>query len=700
MTGALLALSCTVALLLGEPARALAAGPCSGGNVMYVAAHEDDTLLFQSPQLLEDVKANKCVRTVFTTAGDAGKLGEGGKYWKGREVGAEAAYAEMAGVADTWTTSEPTVEGHKLRVRTLNEQTGVTIVYLRLPDGGPDGKGFPLPEGGPSLTKLWRGGHAEMPAITEIEAVDGSTKYTYEGLVKTLSSLIGSFAPSEIDTQNYSVPALVGLDHSDHIVTGKFTQVAQLAYSPAHLLRAYQGYENFVSGKSEMPANVTGTLLDDKEDAFFAYTPHDEACGTDEDCSAAPYPEWLEREYVAATESTPGANAGTDQSVASGASAQLDGSGSFDPGKGALTYAWAQTSGPAVVLNDATAQKPTFTAPTGPATLKFSLKVDSGPRESLPDSVTITVEKPTSAPNFTSVDSTEFTTGAFGSFTVTTSGEPTPTVTQTSGKVPPGMTLVGQSGGSALLSGTPEPSAAPPGGSEKYEIGLKAQNSVSSKLQTLTVTVKNPGTAPKFSSGTTASFTTGVAGLFVVTTSGAPAAAITKTAGSLPPGLSLVDNGNGTATISGTPSAAAANSGTSQPYPITLKAKNSVGEISQELTLTVTSPSAPSANNGGGENPPPKENIVVKLSKAKVKLVVGKKSKHLVKVIAPGKSAVKCRGQLPKGARCKVTAQRDVLIESSKSVKAAGTYHLVIDFSWQQGASQRPLTVVFKRSGR
>ena len=698
VVGAMLALSCAGALLLAEAPRALAAGPCVG-KVMYVAAHQDDTLLFQSPQLLEDVKANKCVQTVFTTAGDAGKLGEGGKYWKGREAGAEAAYAEMAGVADTWTTSEPTVEGHKLRVRTLNEQTGVTIAYLRLPDGGPDGKGFPLPGGGPSLTKLWRSGHAEMPAISEIEAVDSSTKYTYEGLVKTLRALIESFAPLEIETQNYSVPALVGLDHSDHIVTGKFTQVAQLSYGAAHLLRGYQGYENFVKEKSEMAANVTGALLDEKEDAFFAYTPHDEACGTDEDCEAAPYPEWLERQYVAATESTPGANAGTDQSVPSGASVELDGSGSFDPGGGGLTYAWTQTSGPAVVLSGATAQKPTFTAPTGPATLKFSLKVDSGPRESLPDSITITVEKPTSAPNFTSVDSTEFTTGVFGEFTVTTSGEPTPTVTQTSGKVPPGMTLVGQPGGSALLSGTPEPSAAPPGGSEKYEIGLKAQNSVNSKLQTLTVTVKNPGTAPKFSSGPTASFTTGAAGLFVVTTSGAPAAAITKIAGSLPPGLSLTDNGNGTATISGTPTAAAANPGASQLYPLTLKAKNSVGEVSQELTLTVTSPPAPPPNNGG-ENPPPKENIVVKLSKAKVKLVVGKKSKHLVKVIAPGKSAVKCRGQLPKGARCKVTAQRDVLIESSKSVKAAGTYHLVIDFSWQQGASQRPLTVVFKRSGR
>jgi LmbE family N-acetylglucosaminyl deacetylase len=515
-----LLLASAAALLLGEPARALAAGPCVG-NIMYVAAHEDDTLLFQSPQLLEDVRANKCVRTVFATAGDAGKLGEGGKYWKGREAGAEAAYAEMAGVPNTWTTSEPTVEGHKLRLRTLTEQPGITIAYLRLPDGGPDGKGFPpTPEpGGPSLTKLWRGGHSEVPAIAEIEAVDGSTKYTYEGLVKTLRSLIESFAPLEIDTQNYTVPALVGLDHSDHIVTGKFTQVAQAPYAAAHLLRAYQGYENFVAGKSEMAANVSGALLDDKEDAFFAYTPHDEACGTDEDCEAAPYPEWLEREYVAAKESVPGANAGPPQTVVPGASVQLDGSGSFDPGDStpSLNYAWVQTAGPKVTLSSPAAAKPTFVAPASPTALVFSLKVkngaENGSHESLAASVTVSVETP-----------------------------------------PP----------------PPPPS-----------------------------------------------------------------------------------NGGG--------------------------------------------------GGGGGGNappPPPPPNIVVKLSRAKVKLVVGKASKHLVKVIAPGKSAVKCRGQLPKGARCRVNAQSDVVVESSKRVKQAGTFHLVVDFAWQSGVSQRPLTVVFKRSGR
>jgi LmbE family N-acetylglucosaminyl deacetylase len=516
---AVLALACAVALLLGEPTRALAAGPCSG-NVVYVVAHEDDTLLFQSPQLLEDVRANKCVQTVFTTAGDAGKLGNGGKYWKGREAGAEAAYAQMAAAANTWTHSEPVVNGHKVHLATLSGAPGISIVYLRLPDGGPNGTGFPNPPpepGGPSLTKLWRSANGGTPSISEIEAVDGSAKYTYNGLVSTLTALIESFAPLEINTQNYTIPALVELDHADHIVTGKFTQVAQATYLGAHVLRAFQGYENFVATKSEPPANVFEPLLSSKREAFMAYVPHDEACTTkEEDCEAAPYPEWLEREYVAAKESVPGANAGLPQTVVPGASVQLDGSGSFDPGDStpSLTYAWVQTAGPKVTLSSPTAAKPTFTAPAGPTALVFSLKVkngaENGSHESLAASVTVNVETP-----------------------------------------PP----------------PPPPS-----------------------------------------------------------------------------------NGGG--------------------------------------------------GGGGGGNAPPPPNIVVKLSRAKVKLVVGKASKHLVKVIAPGKSAVKCRGQLPKGARCRVNAQSDVVVESSKRVKQAGTFHLVVDFAWQSGVSRRPLTVVFKRSGR
>ncbi len=97
----------------------------------------------------------------------------------------------------------------------------------------------------------------------------------------------------------------------------------------------------------------------------------------------------------------PVADAGPDQSVASSAAVTLDGSGSSDADNDSLTYKWTQTAGQQVTLSDDTAQKPTFTAPAGPATLTFELKVkditealhhhNPGNAESFPDSVTITV---------------------------------------------------------------------------------------------------------------------------------------------------------------------------------------------------------------------------------------------------------------------------------------------------------------------
>ena len=72
----------------------------------------------------------------------------------------------------------------------------------------------------------------------------------------------------------------------------------------------------------------------------------------------------------------PAADAGVNQIVASGAIVTLDGSGSSDTDNDALTYQWSQpATSPIVTLSDSAAQKPTFTAPVGPTTLTFLLRV-------------------------------------------------------------------------------------------------------------------------------------------------------------------------------------------------------------------------------------------------------------------------------------------------------------------------------------
>jgi K319-like protein len=85
------------------------------------------------------------------------------------------------------------------------------------------------------------------------------------------------------------------------------------------------------------------------------------------------------------------ANAGTDLNVESGATFQLDGSGSSDPEGRPFTYLWTQIAGPPATLTDEQTAHPTVKAPTGPATLKFRLTVTNSERATSTDDVVVTV---------------------------------------------------------------------------------------------------------------------------------------------------------------------------------------------------------------------------------------------------------------------------------------------------------------------
>jgi probable HAF family extracellular repeat protein len=188
--------------------------------------------------------------------------------------------------------------------------------------------------------------------------------------------------------------------------------------------------------------------------------------------------------------------------------------------------------------------------------------------------------------NITSASSASFTVGTPGSFTVTTSGVPTPVLTA-AGALPGGVTFTDNGDGTATLAGTPSPGTA-----GSYSLKLTAHNGVvPDATQPFTLTVNPPAVRPVFTSATTATFTTPTAGSFTVTTTGSPTPTLTET-GALPGGVTFADTGTGSAILSGTPVA-----GSGGTYPITITATNTGGTTTQSFTLTVNqAPAITSAN--------------------------------------------------------------------------------------------------------
>jgi hypothetical protein len=181
------------------------------------------------------------------------------------------------------------------------------------------------------------------------------------------------------------------------------------------------------------------------------------------------------------------------------------------------------------------------------------------------------------APTIVGAGSVSSIVGAPVNVTISTTGAPTPALTE-SGNLPAGLTFTDQGNGTALVAGT---SAAGTGGS--YPITITATSTAGTTTQSFTLTNAE---APTITSPTSAGFTIGSAGTYTVTTTGYPTATITNS-GTLPAGLTFTDQGNGTASLSGTPTA-----GTAGSYAVTVSATNASGSTAT-LPLTITVQTAP-----------------------------------------------------------------------------------------------------------
>ncbi|MEZ5287544.1 MAG: LamG-like jellyroll fold domain-containing protein, partial [Vicinamibacterales bacterium] len=227
-----------------------------------------------------------------------------------------------------------------------------------------------------------------------------------------------------------------------------------------------------------------------------------------------------------------------------------------------LTAYWNFNAGTGTIAADGTANGHDATLVDGPAWMP------GGP-------ITPTVDQPAA---FTSPAAASLAVSAAGSYTITTTGSPVPTVSL-SGALPTGVSFTANPDGTATLSGTPAP-----GSTGTYPLTLTATNGVGSPaVQAFTLTVTQP---PVITSAAAATLAAGVPGSFTIMATGFPTPALTAS-GVLPAGVTFTDNGNGTATLAGTPAPASAGA-----YLIVVSAANGGAPTTQNLMLTVTAPAS------------------------------------------------------------------------------------------------------------
>jgi hypothetical protein len=236
-----------------------------------------------NPDLDRAIHDGRCVRTLFVTAGDDGR---GLGYALGRERGAMAAYAEMAGTADAWREFPVHVDGYLIRGFKLARDPRVSLLFMRLPDGNNSGGGF-WADGYQSLQKLWIGPE------TTITAIDGSATYTVYGLVATLADEMIAFQPDLIGTQDF-VGVFGDSDHSDHHAVAYLTRAAADHYQRPYALESFEDYAINYS-----PANLSPEATQAKEATWFTYAPYDaQVCQTLTTCEQVNIASFWQREYL------------------------------------------------------------------------------------------------------------------------------------------------------------------------------------------------------------------------------------------------------------------------------------------------------------------------------------------------------------------------------------------------------------------
>lgn len=257
-------------------------------TTVAVWAHADDDIIFANPHLAELIGSGATLRTVFVTAGDAGR---GLAYAQQREAGIRAAYDAMRGSAAPWDTTRITLRsGARVARFVPSDDPRLSITVLRLPDGNLSAKGFPN-TGDAGLTQLINGTVPTLAPIDDGPIVDATR------LSDTIAELIHAGGPDHITTNIPHESAFARGDHPDHSCVGSLVRaVAPVAGVAPEAVTYYIGYPS-----QHEPVNVAGAPLDGKVGVYETYAAHDPVvtCEDASACLAQPgFGQWLRRSYA------------------------------------------------------------------------------------------------------------------------------------------------------------------------------------------------------------------------------------------------------------------------------------------------------------------------------------------------------------------------------------------------------------------
>lgn len=196
----------------------------------------------------------------------------------------------------------------------------------------------------------------------------------------------------------------------------------------------------------------------------------------------------------------------------------------------------------------------------------------------------------TEVPALAGPSSAAMTVGSSTEIPLSATGWEAPTVSASG--LPDGLSLVDHGDGDVRVTGTPAP-----GTGGVHDVTVTATNPSGSDELTIQVTIDE---APAWGALDGADGTVdGAPVVHVIDVGGYPAPSISTTA-PLPDGVTLVDNGDGTATLSGAP-----EEGTGGTYAVPLRATNRAGEATTHLTLTIAEASiVPDVPTDGGDVAP------------------------------------------------------------------------------------------------